>query len=47
MTEMCEFDDVDFEIEEQNLIAGSSSKLRKRALRDPDFKLKDMLIEGR
>ena len=47
MTEMCEFDDVDFEIEEQILIGWSSSKLRKRALRDPEFKLKDMLIEGR
>ena len=43
----CEFTDVDFEIEEQIIIGGSLSKIRKRALRDPTFDLKAMLVEGR
>ena len=47
MSETCEFADVDFEIEEQIIIGGNSSKIRKRALRDPKFDLKAMLLEGR
>ncbi|XP_028412526.1 uncharacterized protein LOC114535409 [Dendronephthya gigantea] len=47
MAETCEFTDIAFEIEEQILIGGKSSKIRKRALRDPTFDLKAMLIEGR
>ena len=44
---ICEFADVDFEIEEQIIIGGNSSKIRKRALRDPTFDLNAMLLEGR
>ena len=47
MSETCEFADVDFEIEEQIIIGGNSSKIRKRTLRDPTFDLKAMLLEGR
>ncbi len=47
MSETCEFANVDFEIEEQIIIGGNSSKIRKRALRDPTFDLKAMLLEGR
>ena len=47
MSETCEFAGVDFEIEEQIIIGGNSSKIRKRALRDPTFDLKAMLLEGR
>ncbi|XP_065067305.1 uncharacterized protein K02A2.6-like [Rhopilema esculentum] len=47
MAHMCEFHDVEFEIEEQIIIGGTSSKIRKRALRDPNFDLKAMLLEGR
>ncbi len=34
MSETCEFANVDFEIEEQIIIGGNSSKIRKRALRE-------------
>ena len=47
MAQTCEFHDNDFEIEEQIIIGGTSSKIRKRALRDPNFDLKAMLLEGR
>ena len=47
MSETCEFADVEFEIEEQIIIGGNSLKIRKRALRDPTFDLKSMLLEGR
>ena len=47
MAETCEFTDIEFEIEEQIIIGGRSSKIRKRALRDPTFDLKAMLIKGR
>ena len=36
----CEFTNPDFEIEQQILTGGCSSKIRRRALRDPDYKLK-------
>ena len=38
---------MEFELEEQIIIGGLSSKIRKQALRNPNFKLADMLIEGR
>ena len=47
MAETCEFTNIEFEIEEQIIIGGRSSKIRKQALRDPTFDLKAMLIEGR
>ena len=47
LAETCEFNDVEFEKEQQIIIGGTSSKIRKRALRDPQFALKDMLLEGR
>ena len=47
LDETCEFNDVEFEIEQHIIIGGTSSKIRKRALRDPQFALKDMLLEGR
>ena len=47
ISETCEFAEVDFEIEEQIIIGGNSSKIRKRALHDPTFDLKAMLLEGR
>ena len=47
MSETCEFADVEFEIKEQIIIGGNSSKIRKRALHDPTYDLKAMLLEGR
>ena len=46
LSSSCEFTNPDFEIEQQILTGGSSSKIRRRALRDPDYKLKDMLLDG-
>ena len=47
MAKVCDFHDADFEIEEQIIIGGRSSRIRKRALRDPAYTLKEMLIDGR
>ena len=47
LSETCEFADLEFEIEQQIIVGGTSTKIRKRALRDPTFDLKCMLIEGR
>ena len=47
MAQMCDFQDVDFEVEEQIIIGGSSSRIRKRALRDPTYNLAAMLLDGR
>ena len=47
LAQTCEFASPDFEIEEQIIIGGASSKIRKRALRDPSFNLAAMLLEGR
>eukprot|EP00794_Sanderia_malayensis_P005111 gene5111-biopygen4169 len=47
MAKPCEFADETFEIEEQIIIGGRSSRIKKRALRDPAYSLKDMLIDGR
>ena len=43
----CTFTDTDFEIEEQIIVGGISNKIRRKALRDPDYSLKDMLLDGR
>ena len=47
MAKVCDFHDADFEIVEQIIIGGRSSHMRKRALRDPAYTLKEMLIDGR
>ena len=47
LAETCEFANPDFEIEEQIIIAGTSSRIRKNALKDPKYTLKDMLLDGR
>ena len=47
LAERCEFADSDFEITLQIVLKGSSSRLRKQALRDPKMTLKDLLIVGR
>jgi len=43
----CELEGADFEIQEQILIGGISSRIRKRAFRDPKYDLKAMLLDGR
>ena len=44
LAEKCDFGDrVDFEIKLQIVTNGTSTHLRKKALRDPDFTLKQML----
>ena len=43
----CEFRDVEFELKQQILIGGFSTKIRQKALRDPDYKLTDILLDGR
>ena len=45
LSETCEF--ADLEIEQQSIVGETSTKIRKRALRNPTFDLKSMLIEGR
>ena len=47
VAETCEFTDIEFEIEEQIIISGTSSKIRKYALQDIKDNLKNMLLEGR
>ena len=37
----------DFEIKLQIVCYGKSSRLRRKALREPELKLQDMIIEGR
>ena len=44
LAQTCEFASPDFEIEEQIIIGGASSKIRKRALRDPSFHPSAMLL---
>eukprot|EP00794_Sanderia_malayensis_P000736 gene736-biopygen16 len=43
----CEFQDLEFEIEQQIVVGGVSSRIRKRALRDPAYNLQQMLLDGR
>ena len=47
LSKNCEFSDVDFEIMVQIVIGGKSSRIRKQALRDPKYSLKDMLLDAR
>ena len=47
LADPCEFADLDFELEEQIIIGGSSSRIRKLALRDPKYDLKAMLLDDR
>ena len=47
LAQTCAFHDVDFEIEQQIITAGTSSRIRKRALRDPSYDLKSILLDGR
>ena len=49
LAQNCEFaeDNLEFEIEQQILVGGTPSRIRKRALRDPKYTLKDMLVDGR
>ncbi len=47
LSKNCEFSDVDFEIMVQIVIGGKSSRIRKHALRDPKYSLKDMLLDAR
>jgi hypothetical protein len=42
----CEFIDVEFEIKMQIVCNGTSSRLRKKALKESNYSLKDMLIDG-
>ena len=47
LAQTCSFNDVDFEIEQQIITAGISSRIRKKALRDPTYDLKSILLDGR
>ena len=43
----CEFSDVNFEIMVQIVIGRKSSRVRKQALRDPKYSLKDLMLDAR
>ena len=47
LVETCEFENPDFDIEEQIIIAGTSSRICKNVLKDPKYTLKDMLLDSR
>jgi hypothetical protein len=47
LAQTCAFNDADFEVEQQIIMAGTSSPIRKKALRDPDYTLRDILLDGR
>ncbi|XP_028412511.1 uncharacterized protein LOC114541021 [Dendronephthya gigantea] len=47
LSKNCEFSDVEFEIMVQIVIGGKSSRVRKQALRDPKYVLKDLLLAAR
>jgi hypothetical protein len=47
LAQTCSFTDADFEVEQQIIMAGTSSRIRKKALRDPTYGLKDILVDGR
>ncbi len=47
LSKHCEFADVEFGIKMQIVCNGTSSRLRKKALKESDYSLKDMLIDGR
>ena len=46
MSPTCEFTNVDFEIKTQIIQACASQRLRRRALREPDISLADLLLYG-
>ena len=43
----CEFTNVDSEIEQQIITDGKFTQIRKSALKNPNYTLKDMLVDGR
>ena len=43
----CEFHDLEFDIKQQIVVGGLSSRIRRRALRDPAYNLPQMLLDGR
>ena len=45
LAERCQFENMDFEIMLQIVLKGSSSRLRKQALRDPKMTLKDLPVK--
>ena len=47
LSKNCDFHDPDFEIMVQIVLYGTSSRLRKQALRDPKISLETLLITGR
>jgi hypothetical protein len=47
LAQTCSFNDADFEIEQQIIINGISSRIRKKALREPDYDLKQILLDDR
>jgi hypothetical protein len=47
LAQTCSFNDADFEIEQQIIINGISSRIRKKALRESDYDLKQILLDGR
>ena len=47
MSKRCDFADADFEIMLQIALYGTSSRLRKQALRDPKMTLQGLLVTGR
>ena len=47
LAKTCAFPEIDFEIEQQIITAGTSTRIRKKALRDPTYDLKAILIDGR
>ena len=47
LAQHCDSHNTDFEIKMQLVCNGTSSRLRRKALRDPSYKLEDMLIDGR
>ena len=47
LAQSCEFADVTFEIEQQIIVRGLSSRIRKNALKDPKYDLTAMLLDGR
>ena len=47
LSKRCDFADADFEIMLQIVLYGTSSRLRKQALRDPKMTLQGLLVTGR
>ena len=47
LAKYCQFHETDFEIKMQIVCNGKSNRLRRKALRDSEYNLADMLIDGR